>query len=131
MNAIQFIKDNGVERARGVVEGAPDITATHYCFRKIPHYYSIECATWFYDGEWQPSDCYSEDDLVDSYGENFVVSLSELKRLVESVELIKSYGGIINAKHDVKLLDLDWDYDTPRVTRLKQAIAGWESIYES
>ena len=55
--------------------------------------------------------------------------LSDLKRLVESLDLVKSYGGIINAKHDVKYLDLDWDYDTPRVTRLRQAIADYELIY--
>ena len=34
MNAIQFIKEQGVEKAREVVEGAPDKTATHYVFRK-------------------------------------------------------------------------------------------------
>ena len=45
------------------------------------------------------------------------------------MDLVKSYGGIINAKHDVKYLDLDWDYDTQRVTRLKQAIADYESVY--
>ena len=33
MNAIQFIQQNGVEKAREVVEGAPDKTATHYAFR--------------------------------------------------------------------------------------------------
>ena len=58
-----------------------------------------------------------------------VYKLEDLKRLVESVDLVKSYGGIINAKHDVKYLDLDWDYDTPRVTRLKQAIADYKSVY--
>ena len=52
-----------------------------------------------------------------------------LKRLVESVDLVKSYGGVINAQHEIKYLDLDWDYDTPRVTRLKQAIADYEDIY--
>ncbi|KXO82675.1 hypothetical protein AYL20_01375 [Acinetobacter venetianus] len=57
------------------------------------------------------------------------LNLDDLKRLVESVDLVKSYGGIINAKHDIRLLDLDWDYDTPRVTRLKQAIADYEAIY--
>ena len=57
------------------------------------------------------------------------VCLSELKHLVESVDLVKSYGGIINAKHDVKYLDLDWDYDTQRVTRLKQAIADYELLF--
>ena len=47
------------------------------------------------------------------------------------MDLVKSYGGIINAKHDVKYLDLDWDYDTQRVTRLKQAIADYGVIYSN
>ena len=172
MNAIKFIKDNGVDKAREVVSGAPDKTATHYVFRKIPSYYSVEFQSWYHDGEWWDSDCHTEQDLIDSYGEDYVVNLSDLKnlianidsqiaikfikewgddyskkyialsesegnilpwelslkRLVENVGLVKSYGGIINAKHDVKHLDLDWDYDTPRVTRLKQAIADYESI---
>ena len=172
MNAIQFIKEQGVEKAREVVEGAPDKTATHYVFRKIPNYYSVDFQSWYHDGEWSDSDCQTEQDLIDSYGLDFVVNLSELKhlleksdseisinffkewglehsrnyvavaeddgdilqwelslkRLVDSLDLVKSYGGIINAKHDLKYLDLDWDYDTPRVTRLKQAIADYESI---
>ncbi len=174
MNAIQFIKEHGVEKAREIVDGAPDKTATHYVFRKIPSYYSVEFQSWYHDGEWWDSDCHTEQDLIDSYGEDYVVNLSDLKnlianidsqiaikfikewgddyskkyialsesegnilpwelslkRLVESVYLIK-YGGIINAKYDVKHLDLDWDYDTPRVTRLKQAISDYESIYSN
>ncbi|MCJ0828673.1 hypothetical protein MN869_09460 [Acinetobacter sp. NIPH1876] len=53
----------------------------------------------------------------------------ELKRLVESIDLIKSYGGIINAKMDIRYLDIDWDYDSPRRSALKQAIADYEAIY--
>ena len=30
MNAIQFINEHGVDKAREVVDGAPDKTATHY-----------------------------------------------------------------------------------------------------
>ena len=83
MNAIQFIKEHGVEKAREVVEGAPDKTATHYVFRKIPSYYSVEFRSWYYDGEWLDSDCYTEQDLIDSYGSDFVVNLFELKQLID------------------------------------------------
>ena len=100
MNAIQFIQQNGVEKAREVVEGAPEL---------VEYYSTI-------DGEYYRIEINA-------------VDIKQLKRLVESVDLVKSYGGIINAKHDVKYLDLDWDYDTPRVTRLKQAIADYEAIY--
>ena len=100
MNAINFIQQHGVENAREVVEGAPE-WSTHF------------------DGY-----LYSEKQFHEQ-----CFLLSDLKRLVESLELVKSCGGIINAKYDVKYLDLDWDYDTPRVTRLKQAIADYESVY--
>ena len=108
MNAIQFIKLYGLHSARVTVEDAQE--NTHYCTET--GYYSIKL-----DVAYEPCpDC---------------VYLSELKRLVDSLDLVKSYGGIINAKHDVKLLDLDWDYDTPRATRLKQAIADYRVIYSN
>lgn len=109
MNAINFIKQHGVEKAREVVEGAPEHWTTYTTGGGLGGGY-IRCSG--------------------SVGQD-EVSISDLKRLVESVGLVKSYGGIINAKHDVKHLDLDWDYDTPRVTRLKQAIADYESIYSN
>jgi len=102
MNAIQFIKDYGVDKARKVIDGAPDLA----------EYYST------IDGEYYRIELHA-------------VNLRHLKRLVASLDLVKSYGGIINAKHDVKYLDLDWDYDTQRVTRLKQAIADYESVYSN
>lgn len=99
MNAYQFIQKHGVEKAREVISGAPELA----------EYYST------IDGEYYRIEINA-------------VNLKQLKRLVDSLDLVKSYGGIINAKYDVKHLDLDWDYDTPRVTRLKQAIADYESI---
>ena len=104
MNAIKFIRDNGVDKAREVVEGAPAICA--------------------YFEEYPLGVRYYRSDI----GFNRTIKISDLKRLFESLDLVKSYGGIINAKHDVKYLDLDWDYDTQRVTRLKQAIADYEAI---
>ena len=109
MNATDFIKQHGVDKAREVVNVAPDRATTVKPSLDFKHFmYGIcENATGAY------------------------ILLSDLKRLVESVDLVKSYGGIINAKHDVKYLDLDWDYDTQRVTRLKQAIADYESVYSN
>ena len=102
MNATDFMKEHGIERAREVVEGAPD-WATGINLNSLKYF---------------GGDCFCGGDLL----------VSDLKRLVESLDLVKSYGGLINAKHDVKYLDLDCDYDTPRITRLKQAIADYESI---
>lgn len=103
MNAIQFIKEHGVEKARKVIDCAPE-WAMSINFNNGMYYSRME----------------------HKKGDTF---LYDIKRLIESVDLIKSYGGIINAKHDVKYLDLDWDYDTPRITRLKQAIADYEAIH--
>ncbi|MGQ4637304.1 hypothetical protein ACUIJ0_01025 [Acinetobacter junii] len=121
MNAIQFIKDHGVDKAREVVEGAPhwpvigwDAVGNNYIFKQCEH---APCSYSNLDNAW------SEEYALE------LILLDDLKRLVDSLDLVKSYGGIINAKYDVKHLDLDWGYDTPRVTRLRQAIADYESIY--
>ncbi len=133
MNAIQFIQKHGVDKAREVVEGAPDKSVYYrdmdsVCSPNEVLYYAwLGGALLVKDEEkgWTKS--------IYHTGEEYILDqlekLDDLKRLVESVDLVKSYGGIINAKHDVKYLDLDWDYDTQRVTRLKQAIADYESIY--
>lgn len=107
MNAIQFMKEHGVEKARRVIEGAPDRATTVKPSLDFKHFMYGIC---------------------ENAGGAYIL-LSDLKRLVDSLDLVKSYGGIINAKHDVKYLDLDWDYDTPRVTRLKQAIADYEQLF--
>lgn len=123
--AIEFIQDHGIDRARNVVNGAPDKTATHYVFRKIPNYYSVEFQSWYYDGEWWDSDCHTEHDLIDRYGSDFVLSLSDLKRLVESVELVKDHYTLDRAKKYAAS-----PYTAPELkTRLGQAIADYEEIY--
>ena len=105
MNAIQFIQQNGVEKAREVVEGAPDKTATHYVFREIPSYYSVEFQSWYDDGEWRDSDCHTEQDLIDSYGEDYVVNLSDLKNLIANIDsqiaikFIKEWGDDYSKKY--------------------------------
>lgn len=124
MNAINFIQQHGIEKAREVVEGAPtlDCDFDPYDSSYMSQVHQHEWEMWKEDiKRWDV--CEWDVDVSD------YILVSDLKRLVESVDLIKSCGGIINAKYDVKHLDLDWGYDTPRVTRLKQAIADYESIY--
>ena len=173
MNAIQFIKEHGVEK-REVVEGAPDETATHYVFRKISNYYSVEFQSWFHDGEWWDSDCHTEQDLIDSYGLDFVVSLSDLKnlianidsqiairfikewgddyskkyialsesegnilpwelslkRLVESVDLIDSLGGLeLSKKESNDCRFYEYADMSHRAYAIKQAIADYEQLF--
>lgn len=110
MNAIKFIKEHGVEKAREVVAKADKWTHITKCARFL-----------FKDAD-------SHGEVIREHGKD-PVAIHDLKRLIDSVDLVKSYGGIINAKHDVKYLDLDWDYDTPRITRLKQAIADYEQLF--
>ena len=114
MNAYQFIQKHGIEKAREVVEGAPD-GATHLS----------DDTCHYVNANFKPLPAHIKEQLPE------LIVIDDLKRLVDSLDLVKSYGGIINAKHDVKYLDLDWDYDTQRVTRLKQAIADYESIYSN
>ncbi|MDC5247447.1 hypothetical protein OHW55_12125 [Acinetobacter baumannii] len=55
------------------------------------------------------------------------VDVAELKRLVESIDLVESWGGI----NDLKLYDLSHCKDKPESAgyKLLQAIADYESIY--
>lgn len=69
MKAIQFIKEHGIERAREVVEGAPELAEYYSTIDGV--YYRIEINA---------------------------VNLKQLKRLVESVYLINSVGGLTIAK---------------------------------
>ena len=110
MNAIQFIKEHGVEKAREVVEGAPDLA----------EYYST------IDGEYYRIELHA-------------VNLRHLKRLVESVDLINANGGLNGTKNTVKLfqssLDLGLYHGVDgvdaevEIPRLKQAIADYEQLF--
>ncbi|MEG1695598.1 MAG: hypothetical protein RR282_00715 [Acinetobacter sp.] len=98
MSAIQFIKENGVEKAREVVDGAPDKTASHYVISKRPHYYSVDFQSYFNNGDWYDSDYTSEQDLVNDYEPQNVIRISDLKRIIKSVKLVEVCGGLVEAK---------------------------------
>ena len=100
-NAIQFIKDHGVDKAREVVSGAPDRATTVKPSLDFKHFmYGIcENATGAY------------------------INLFDLKRIVESVDLIESYGGVGLLEYQVRCLGQELS------DSLRQAIADYESIY--
>ena len=110
MNAIQFIKEQGVEKAREVVEGAPELA----------EYYST------IDGEYYRIEINA-------------VNIKQLKRLVESVDLVNCNGGWNGTKNTITLfqssLDLGLYHGVDgvdaevEIPRLKQAIADYEAIY--
>lgn len=86
MDAKQYLEVYGLKNAKEVLAGMPDKTATHYAFRKIPNYYSVDFQSWFHDGEWWDSDCCTEQDLIDSYGFEYVVDLLALKLAVQTCD---------------------------------------------
>ncbi|MDC4870768.1 hypothetical protein OHW09_09850 [Acinetobacter baumannii] len=115
MKPEQFIREYGVEKAREVVDGAPEGT-TH-----------IHSVTWqnYKQGDsnnyvWGRSD--QEGWYLSIYDTlNGMMVLEDLKRLVESVELVEKFGSLIAAKAYVP--------DGYKSDRLKQAIRDHESIY--
>lgn len=99
MKATQFIKDHGLERARGVVAQALD---GHNKFDV------------------------SKNQTVEIYKtRNHLVDLRHLKRLVESVDLVNAYGGAQEAEWHISEQDDLPEY----CYRLRAALDDYESIY--
>ena len=99
MNAINFIKQHGVEKARKVIDGAPE-WAMSINFNNGMYYSRME----------------------HKKGDTF---LYDIKRLVESIYLVKEHYTLERAKKYA-----DSPYTAPEIKeRLKQAIADYESIF--
>ncbi|EOT1539570.1 hypothetical protein ACWWRE_003647, partial [Acinetobacter baumannii] len=96
MKPEQFIREYRVEKAREVVANQPKMNATHYR-AKDKKYSSL----------FKPSP--------------EIVYVADLKRLVESIDLVESWGGI----EDLKLYDLSHCKDKPESAgyKLLKAIA--------
>lgn len=133
MNAITFIKQHGVERAREVVEVAPE-GATHIrdSYGFIAYLKDGERKEWYHKNTWLMTLVWQPDCL-----------LSDLKRLVESVELVSKAGGITTSKAQVKQAN-EHGYLTISIPveingsigmgclyidTLEKAIADYEAIY--
>ena len=115
MNAIQFIQQHGVDKARKVIDGAPK-WAMSINFNNGMYYSRME----------------------HKKGDTF---LYDIKRLVESVDLVNCNGGLNGTKNTVKLFQSSLDIGLyhgvegvnaeDEIPRLKQAIADYESIYSN
>ena len=135
MNAIKFIQDNGVEKAREVVEGAPTGT-NHYCADNYWFWDGITLRRTAGDGFFIHSIWGASEEWVSK-----AVSLPDLKRLVESVDLINANGGLNGTKNTITLfqssLDLGLYHGVDgvdaevEIPRLKQAIADYQAIYSN
>ena len=115
MNAIQFIKEKGVDKAREVVSKHAE------CYMpEVFKYWSEQLHDYV---------------LAPKYA-SFLVS--DLKRLIESVDLVNCNGGLNGTKNTVKLFQSSLDIGLyhgvdgvdaeVEIPRLKQAIADYESI---
>ena len=103
MDATQFIKEHGVEKAREVVEGAPANARYFETYPLRVRYY------------------------ISDIGCNRAISISELKRLVESVDLVNLKGGVKKLKKEADCL---FHNDVEGVAlRYEQAIADYEQLF--
>lgn len=115
MNAYQFIKEHGVDKAREVVEGAPD-GATHLS----------DDACHYVNANFKPLPAHIKEQLPE------LIVINDLERLVESVDLLKSNGGYEEAKDTFDFAIKHGMNDlTEFGSRLKQAIADYQSIYSN
>ena len=108
MNAINFIKQNGVEKAREVVSGAPE-GATHLS----------DDACHYVNADFKPLPAHIKERLPK------LVDLSDIKRLVESVYLVKEHCTLERAEKYANS-----PYTAPEIkVCLLDAIADYRSIY--
>ena len=130
MNATDFIKQNGVDKAREVVEGAPE-GSTHFVGST---YLKLIGAVWWnaWLPEWSHKDncmvkkwkCESIE-LMKTWGE--VYKLDELKRLVESIYLVKEHNTL-----DRAIEYANSTYTAPEIkVCLLDAIADYKSAYSN
>ncbi|EHU1613550.1 hypothetical protein A0118_RS02555 [Acinetobacter baumannii] len=118
MDAKNFIRVYGFEKARGVVKDAPE-SATHYELTIDGDFYFKRNKF-----EWL---CFSDDQLISTYFDDHelcrLIALDDLKNFVDSMDLILKHGGIENLKFNILLLK------NGLPERLKRAIADYEYIY--
>ena len=137
MNAIKFIQQHGVDKAREVVEGAPKGAELFHTNTYIKNAHSEgrtdHFARWS-DGFKGWVNASADREFIDES-----IVLEELKRLVESVDLVNCNGGWNGTKNTITLfqssLDLGLYHGVDgvdaevEIPRLKQAIADYEAIY--
>lgn len=132
MNAIKFIQDNGVDKAREVVEGAPESASlVFYYFDEVndellgPEYYRDNGSQHFNKENNSWGFCLDPQIIV-TEPHDALVSVEDLKRLVESVELVEVCGGLVEAK---KKMNSESLRSATIEYVLYKAIRDHESIY--
>ncbi|MGS4867260.1 hypothetical protein [Acinetobacter baumannii] len=125
MKPEHFIREQGLDKAREVVEYKGSKCGIAQSYSPLTgKYYSLLDGVFYFFSE-STSQFLKYADEVSSTLD--LVDLSDLKRLVESLDLVESWGGI----SDLKLYDLSHCKDKPESAgyKLLQAIKDHESIY--
>ena len=113
MNAIKFIKENGVEMARKVIDGAPE-GATHLS----------DDACHYVNADFKPLPAHIKEQLPE------LIVIDDLKRLVESMDLIDSLGGLeLSKKESNDCRFYEYADMSHRAYAIKQAIADYEQLF--
>lgn len=120
MNAIKFIQQHGIEKAREELKRIPRITVTHM----------TNDARMFVDANNPLLDEFQRSQIKD------LICIDELERLVESLDLIKKHGGLFSTKCQLDKggSEYEWygengEYGLTDLEDLEQTIADYESIY--
>ncbi|MDC4759418.1 hypothetical protein NQ840_07825 [Acinetobacter baumannii] len=121
MKPEQFIKRYGINEAKKIIDNAPNGT-THIHSVTLQNYMQGDSNNYVWGRSGREGWYLSIYETL-----NGMMALEDLKRLVESLDLVESWGGI----SDLKLYDLSHCKNRPESAgyKLLQAIADYESIY--
>lgn len=128
MNAHKFVAEHGVEKARAVLDGAPSKAQRYF----LGKYFKQGEWTWWWSSYLNKWLQFEKHIYGDSKFE-IAVDLSELKQVVESVEIVEQFGNdlvgtkqLLDFAKDCKTIELSGSVIT--VARLEQAIADHELV---
>lgn len=121
MKATEFVKEHGIEKARELIKRAPS-TATHFNYNSLGGHYAREGVLKM-KTQWEWFNTINKEWYYD-FAEYNHFELSELKRLVESHELVESYGGLSNSR---KWIERTVFKLSDSMIALKKAIADVEA----
>ncbi|MHC3050916.1 hypothetical protein ACWPO4_17840 [Acinetobacter nosocomialis] len=126
MKPEQFIREQGLDKAREVVEGAPGFPVFGYCTLTGNYIFKRSNATAYYHNE---TNSWSEDYAIE------LILLEDLKRLVESVDRVNEHGGYLATKELLSFSIVHQEafgkdaVSDETINSLKGAIKDHESIY--
>ena len=113
MDATQFIKEHGVEKAKKVVDGAPD-GATHLS----------DDACHYVNADFKPLPAHIKEQLPE------LIVIDDIERMVKSVDLIDSLGGLeLSKKESNDCRFYEYADMSHRAYAIKQAIADYEQLF--